>query len=178
MVLDLAFSLAVSIFNLLKTSLFVAIPVFVLALATSAIQSRLSKKFGLSWVKTSFISTYLLITLLIFFLYFFPLLLIPANLKGVVPVEFQPSAQSVLFYNLFTVISLLIKSLIVTLLVIPLELLTAILFSLIDKKFEAVPRLAKFFAAIYAVVVLVIALVLFLFPWVLLAMVMMIYGGF
>lgn len=176
MVLDLVAVFLISVFDLLKTGLLLSIPVFVLALIAAAIQSKLSKKLDMNWVKTSFISTYVIVTLLIFFLYFFPLLSVPFDLKGTVPPEFLPSAQDVIFYNISTFVSLLLKSLVLTIIVIPFELIASLAFSFLDKKFAGKTML-KVFASVYLTVLLVIALVLFIMPWLLLALVMFIYGG-
>ena len=177
MVLGFLTAALFSVFDLLKTSLFVSVPVFFIAVLAGMLHSKLSKKLEMSWVKVSFISTYLTVTLLIFFLYYAPLWLVPPDFKGVVPMEFQPSPQALLLSFASTVLALLLKALVIALLVIPLELFAALVFSWIDKRYEKLHTAVKIFAAVYATVAMVLAFILFIAPWLPLALVYFLYGG-
>jgi len=167
-------------FFLLRAALF-AIPLTIAVIAFSRLEEGISKKFKLSWVKASALSTFIAAFIAILIIYLIPFFgvldsslndslpsqittqIIEENGQLVeVPADSNPIADSAIAL-IITFFRLAFVSAVIALLLIPLELLASSVFSRLARKKSA--NLPAFYLATLAGF-LIAALIILLFPWI------------
>ena len=177
MALDLA-TVIFDIILLLRIALFIGIPVFIIALICIPLKERLVKRFKLSWIQGTAITTYLAVTVILIFLYLLPWYF--AYSESLVAGQTAPGILALtpgdlIIAGLLTILKIIMTALIFTVLLLPLEFFaTFLLEKLEEKKF---PKPAKIFAAVYCTCLLAAIIVLFAFPWIINGLVYLVYWG-
>jgi hypothetical protein len=166
MPLTAALWLLASVAELLKLAFLTAIPSFALALAAGKLHSQISRRFSLSWAKATLISTYLILTLLIIFLYSLPIYLgwVESPLSGQpVPPELQLTVADAAIGLLFAALKVVLAALAYTLLLLPFIFFAT--YVLERLKGRRLPATAKRFAAVFLSALLAWVVLLFVFPF-------------
>ena len=107
---------------LLRLGIITAIPCFPAVLIGERLHNKISKRFSLSWIKATLLSTYLIVTLLIIFLYLVPLYYgwIESPLTGeALPPELQPGLFDLASLFLLSAVKILLAALVYTILLLP-----------------------------------------------------------
>jgi len=162
--------------SLLVQVLVLSVPVFLLALFSGMISSRLSKKFRLNWLQSTVVSTYLVVFLLIFFLYLFPVFsAAPEVLAGTPPEGLRLSPVELAFRWIVIFAGLLFKALVFSVLLLPLEFVAALVF---DYSAKRISKTAWFnvFVSVYATTLFGFLVLLFN-PWLAQGLIFLLYWG-
>lgn len=171
-------SIISGIIDLLIIALKISIPAFLIGLIVVFFKNWLAKKYGLSWIQSAVVATYLAVTIILFFLYLFPYYL--GFLASDLAKQAAPSMLSLTVWDIaaavfFTIIKILGSALILTIMLLPLEFLAEFFSSKLKEK--KIPELAKKFAVAYFTSLVVTIIILFIFPWMLTGIIYMIYWG-
>ncbi len=168
MPLNIALEAINAIITLLRLSLIVSIPAFVVVLAGERIHKYLSERFSLSWAKSTLISTYIILSLLIMVLYSIPLYLgwAESPLTGQqAPASLQPILLDFVLGIVFFAAKIMLNALILTIFALPLQFFGVYILETIAEK-QKLPPITNKFLAVFATALLVWIIILFLFPWI------------
>ena len=166
MVLDLFLNAIFSVIDLLRGTLFLSIIAFVGVFFASFLHAWLSKKYNLSWLKATIITSYLAIFILIMVLYFAPVISgFSDSDQGSIPEFFQSTpADTIVFF-----VTILLRNAAIALLyaffVLPLEFLASMVFDFLKEK--KTNKWLGVFAAVFVACLATTIVLLFLLPWVL-----------
>ncbi|MBN1940862.1 MAG: hypothetical protein JW772_01635 [Candidatus Diapherotrites archaeon] len=168
-----------NIADLLVLTLMIAIPVFIVALVALFLRERISKKFEMSWIKSTLITTYVFVLLISALAYVSPYYSAfseseIASQEQPVVLATTPADVAVAFF--LTVLRILVVALLFTLLLLPLQFFATFLMDkLAEKKF---PKPAKVFAATYFTCLLALIIMFFVFPWIIPGLMFLFFWGF
>jgi len=177
MALDPISNLLFSALELAKGGILFSIPAFVIVWISTAIQGKLKLKYSLNWVKSAFLTAYIVTFAIVIFIYYLPIFgIIGASPLGVIPEEFRNSLLEVSLQQLFNLGRLLIVSLVLTFILIPLAFIGSFLRAEIGKKFK-LPSFATLYLTILVITLLVSGIVLFIFPWAITGIFTLIFFG-
>ena len=176
MALDILINLVTSLIELVRLSLILSIPVFFIALFIGFVTSKITAKFGMSFAKASFISTYLTVLLLIIVLYFYPLYTGYSEAKGneVKPPQFELTFSDILQAIPAFVIKFLWNAFVFTMLALPIEFAALFIFDWVKNKYS-LPKLANLYIASFAASIATILILLFVFPFILAGLINLLY---
>jgi hypothetical protein len=171
----------VEIARLLFGLLVLAIPLTIAVMVFSRLEARLEKKFKLSWLKASWLSTFIAMFILLIFIYLLPFLQVldfakndslPAEIKtqfdevNGVFVE-QPTgsipALDALISAVITIARLLLVAAVLALILLPLEFIGSAVFSRLERKKSA--NIPAFYIASFAGL-LIAMIVIMVFSWI------------
>ena len=168
---------------LLVFLLILAVPGTIAVIAFSRLKGRIAKKFKLSWIKASFISTFIAMFLLVLVLYLIPFLqvlsftqndFLPAGMQTQI-IEAENSEELIeqpfqanyfldlIIFSVITILRLLFVALVLSLLLLPLELIGSAIFSKLARKKSA--NILAFYASTFTAMVVAV-IVVFAFPWI------------
>ncbi len=169
--------LALSAFDFLKGVLFFSIPVFFFVLIALIARRLISKRFNLSWLKSTAIVTFVMLLCLVCAVYAFPLIeafSVPDYEN--IPPEFQePLADQVLFF-FSEILRLVLASAIISLLLFPLILAGSFVFDWISGKTK-LPFVIRLFGAVFVSTAIASYFLFFVFPFALPGILFMIFFG-
>jgi hypothetical protein len=155
-----------SLFDLLRGAFFLAIPVFLVVFLSSFLHSWLAKKYNFSWLKSTMVTSYLTIFILIMVLYSVPAFLgFQESDQGTIPLSFQLSTIDWLVFIALIVLRNAAISLLFTLFILPLEFLSSMVFDYLKEKTK-INKWLGVFAAVFSACLAASIILLFLFPWV------------
>lgn len=171
-------SIALGILELFRIAIIITIPVFLIAIAALFLRKTLSERFKLNWVKGTLLANYIVIAIIIAIAYILPYSLGFAE-SGLAKIE-MPSVLAItpaeiLLVTVLSIIKILISTLIITVLVLPLEFFGS--FMLEKLKERQLPELAKLFITAFATCLLATIIILFVFPWIINGIIFLVYWG-
>ena len=168
MVLDLIAEIVFSLLDFVRMVLIVAIPVFLVVLPSQKLHAFLKKRFKLSWILASFATTCLVLLPVVFVLYLAPFFAgyMSSNLVGQPAPDFmQLTALDYAMAVLATIVKNLLSVLLFAILLMPLLFLASFAEEKIEERFK-LPKLANTFIAVFLTTVFSWIVVLFIFPWI------------
>jgi len=158
-------NLVFSIFDLLKGSIIITIPIFLLLLVGQKLRKRIESETKWNWLTSAFVATLIINFILLLVAYFFPLVTALQEVSiGQIPSVFAPSVTSLLGLFVFGVIWVGIVSVILSLLLMPLEFAGLFFYEFVSKKLKKQPDWVKLLATAYISAVFSSAVILFLVP--------------
>ena len=167
-----------SILDLLKGSLFLAIPIFLAMLAGKWLREKISKKTKWSWLLSALAATYGIVWVLVLILYFTPFLLaLQESGLGQVPSMFAPPAGAVAASYISGLFKVTISALVISLLLMPLELIGAFINEFVNRKLPKANPLASLFITAYIASFVCAAIILFIIPEAITGLLFYIYYG-
>ena len=117
--LDVA-SVVAGLFDLLRGSIINSVYVFLIVLAAFFVRRHIAKRYSMTWFKSSILTTYLLVFLLILVMHL--LILFPVLSQAVfTPPEFSPTITDTIFSVLLLIFNIVFASAVITFLLMPLE---------------------------------------------------------
>lgn len=153
--------LLISLVDLIRISILVGIPVFILAWIGRLIFSKFHPK--QSWLLSAIISTYIIVFVLLILAYFFPSFLSLADYsKGTIPETIAPTALDYFLTYLANVLRVAILSALFCVLLLPLEFAGAALQDSLQKNVSN--KTLRFGLAIFGSVFIATILILFVLP--------------
>ncbi|MBU0662602.1 MAG: hypothetical protein ABH854_04125 [Candidatus Diapherotrites archaeon] len=166
MPLNFLMDILLSVISLLWGSILVSIPAFILVAIASFARRKIATRYKLGWLKSGAIASYILVLLLIFVLYYSPLLLsLGQETAYAYPAELAPSAAESLSALALGVLRLFFIAVVLTTIIIPLEILGAIIFDALAARFPKLNHWALTYAATLAVTFIAAVLLIFIVPW-------------
>ncbi|MBU1120465.1 hypothetical protein KJ660_01160 [Candidatus Micrarchaeota archaeon] len=166
MVLNLLVDIVFSLLDLIKGSFLLSIIVFALVLIGIFIQRKLIKKFKLSWIKSSLISTFIIVFIFVFAMYVFPLALgFSGTDPGILPQGFEMTATEYLFLIGMALFKVILLSFILTVFLLPLQFVGLFAMDFLKKKYS-LPFIANVFFAVFCSTLVGSFIVIYLFPWI------------
>ena len=168
-----------NIFNTLLTfflsALILSIPGIILAFFGKIIYSKISEKFSLSWLKGVVATTFILVIFFVFLIYFLPIA--DAFLKvneGIAPLVFQEEPLELLLFYIYTLMRLLFAALIITLLLIPLQIIGSLVHDWALNK-RKLPILVSLYLTVFSACFIGFVIFITLLQWVFLGLLYLIY---
>ncbi|MEW6295786.1 MAG: hypothetical protein AB1467_05875 [Candidatus Diapherotrites archaeon] len=175
MVLDLASNAFLSVIDLIKIAFFASIPAFIAVILGKKLKEMLEEKFKGSWLRNSFIVTYVFCLIIVAFLYVFPLMsaLGEVDTAGV-PEELNPTLADSIIAFFWSVVKVVFSAFVIAVLLIPLEFVGLYVFEWIQKKYKF-NYFAELFLGVFSASLVAVIVLLFLFPWTLTGLIYLIY---
>lgn len=120
MVIMDAASVVTGIFDLLRGSIINSVYVFLIVLVAFFVRRHVAKRFSMNWLKSSILTTYLLVFLLIFVMHL--LILFPVLSQNVfTPAEFSPPITDTIISVFLLFFNIIFAAVVITFLLMPLE---------------------------------------------------------
>lgn len=169
-----------AVIDILRISLITAIPAFIFTLIAVFLHKKLVERFDFSWIKSAFVSTYAVVTVVVAIIYLFPFLL--GFLES--PLSFQPQPE--IFQNtaldylkavIFSLVKVLINGFVFSIVLLPLIFLGTYIFEKLNEKFEKLHQIIKMFVSVYCTALVAWLILLFVFPWLLTGLFFLLYWG-
>jgi hypothetical protein len=157
-----------AVIDLLRLSLIVAIPAFLIVLAAQRLNAFIKKRLKLSWIATAFLATFAAMLPITFIAYLAPFLVgySSSPFAGMpVPDFLQLTAIDYTMAVISTIIKNIITAFVLSVLLLPLIFLATYLDEKLGQKLK-VPKLANTFLAIFITAAISWIIVLFIFPWI------------
>ena len=174
---DILINLFTSIAELLWLSVILSIPMFFGAIAIKFINAKLSQKFDMGFARASFISTYLLVLLLIIVLYFYPLYLgfseSPLT-QSPKPPFFEITAMDFIVAIPTFIFKFLLNALVFTILILPVEFIAVFVIDYAKKR-QGIPKPAAVFSGAFIAAIATVLIILFVFPFIPVALIQLLY---
>ena|SRR3989344_559703 len=167
-----------TIIDLLRGALVLSIPVFLLVFAGKWLREKIAEKTKWSWLISALASTYCLMWALLLLLYFFPYIAaLGESNVGEVPSIFATTAGSLIESYVFGLVKVTISALVVSLLLMPFELIGAFIYEWVNKKLPTQKPPVNLFITSYLVSLVSAAIVLFIIPEAVTGLLFYIYFG-
>ncbi|MCR4335358.1 MAG: hypothetical protein NUV57_02365 [archaeon] len=158
-------NLLFSIIGLLKGSIIICIPVFILVLFGQELREKIEAETKKSWLITAFISTAIIIYILLLIAYFFPFIIASQELGlGEIPSIFAPDPVTLLISFIAGVLWVGVVTIVVSLLLMPFEFVGSYIHDVVSKKLGKKPQWLKLLISCYITSVFASAIILFLVP--------------
>ncbi|MFH1224836.1 MAG: hypothetical protein V1676_03455 [Candidatus Diapherotrites archaeon] len=176
---DFVAGLAMSLFTLAKGGVICSILVFILVAPAMPVRSAIARHYKFGWLKSSAITSYLFVLVLVSAAYFYPLLAAmgegaqTAYPDGLAPAPVENAAAFAL-----SLIRVAAVAFVITLIIMPLVVLGAVLFDALSKRRKKANRHALVYVSVLAVTLASCAAVIFLLPWVPLGVLYLIFYAF
>ncbi len=170
--------LLVSVFDFLRGAFLLSVVIFFLFLIGYFFSRKiLEKKFNLSWMQKTFLSSFFVFVLLLLVFFVWPVIeaFLAVDL-GVVPEPLKMTLPEFFYLIVSLLVKLIVASFIFSLLVLPLAFFGVFVFDFISKRFNW-NTFINFFLACFASTILGYFLVLFLFPWIIAGALYLVYFG-
>jgi len=175
MVLELVTELALSVVDLARMSLIVAVPAFLLVVLGQFLHKKLSEKFELSWILSAFIATFAIMVPIVFALYLIPY---SAGLAGAsaqkLPEFMQVTAIDTAMAVVSTVVKNLLSAFLFSILLMPLLFFASFADEKLKERFK-MPKPANTFAVVFITALVSWLVILLVFPWVVSAIIWKLY---
>ncbi len=168
MVLELIADIVFALIDLLRLSLIVAIPAFLVMLVGQKVNAFLKEKFNLSWIVSVFISTIVVLIPIVFALYLMPFMAGYFETQTVgqpVPEFMETTLLDQAMAVILTVVKNLLSALLFAILLLPMIFFGAFAEEKIWEKIK-LPKLVIRFIAVLLTTALAWLIVLFVFPWI------------
>ena len=157
---DLA-SVVAGILDLIRGSVINSVYVFAIVIVAFFIRRYMAKKFSMNWFKSSILTTYLLVFLLIFVMHL--LILFPVLSYYVfIPPEFQPTLADNITSLILQLFNIVFSAAVITFLLMPLEFIGLYFYEKVLPEKTAYP--IKLLFAVFLSTLLASILVIFVFP--------------
>jgi len=175
MVLDLASNAFFSVIDLIKIAFIASVPAFIGVILGMKLKGLLEKKFKDSWLRNSFIVTYIFCLIIVAFLYVFPLMEAfgETNTAGI-PQELNPTLTDSILAFLWSAFKILFSAFVIAILLIPLEFVGLYVFEWLQKKYKF-NYFAELFLGVFSASLVAVIVLLFLFPWTITGLIYLIY---
>jgi hypothetical protein len=168
MALDLIIGFVSALVDLVRMSLIVAIPAFLLCLPGQRLLHWLEKRYKLSWIVAGFLTIFLILLPIVFILYLVPYWIgySESALVGLPTPEFmQITALDYAMAFVATVVKNVLSAFLFAILLMPLLFFASFVQEYLEKRFK-LNALANVFAATFLTSALAWAIILFAFPWI------------
>ncbi|MBN2067750.1 MAG: hypothetical protein JW744_04745 [Candidatus Diapherotrites archaeon] len=169
MALELVADILFALIDLVRMSLIVAIPGFLLVLAGQHLFKKLREKFKLNWIQAAGITTYAIVLAIVFIVYLYPFALsfMERAQTGSAPVPIMELTLVDYGVMVFaTIAKNLLTALVFTFLLLPLLFFASFASEKIRERHK-MPEIANTFVAVFCTAFVSWAIVLFIFPWIL-----------
>ncbi|HLC78914.1 MAG TPA: hypothetical protein VJG83_00655 [archaeon] len=167
-----------SILNLLKGSLSIVLPIFILAFIGKWLNAKIRKATKWSFIVTALLSTFALLWVLILIAYFYPILTsLQESGIGQVPSVFAPTLGELATSYAYGLFKVTISSLVISLILLPFEFIGLFVFESLHSRFKKMPEPIILLAACYLMSVVGAAIFLFLIPEAVSGIIYFIYFG-
>ncbi|MEK6972425.1 MAG: hypothetical protein AABW72_00055 [archaeon] len=165
-----------SAFDLIKGSLILSIPIFVVLYILNYIRKKIASRFSLNWIISCLIITFISFFIFLLLIYFLPTFQSMAEHQlGVIPKYLMPAFDDWAGFYFTKIMKLLFVAVIFTLLSLPFALLGSLVENILLSKFKKMNKAVAFFLAVFAITLLLSALVLYVFYWIPIGMIHLIY---
>ncbi|MFH1240240.1 MAG: hypothetical protein V1672_03405 [Candidatus Diapherotrites archaeon] len=168
-----------NIFNTLLTfflaALILSVPGIILAVFGKTIYSKISKKFGLSWLKAVFATTLIMTVFFVFLAYFIPIAdaFFRVN-EGIAPIVFQEEPVDLLLFYIYTILKLIFAALIITILLTPFQIIGSLVHDWARNK-RKLPIFISLYLTVFSVCFIGFVVFITMFQWVFLGLLYLIY---
>ncbi len=168
MPLDFIAGLVFGLIDLIRLSLIVAIPVFLVVLVGQKLGKRIQATFEQSWIVSAFVTTFIVLFPIVFLAYLIPYALgyFASPFAGMPLPEFmQLTLVDYAMMVILTIVKNVITAFIFAVLLMPLIFFA----SFVEEKFKEktkLPELANLFIAIFITAFAAWIIILFIFPWI------------
>lgn len=171
-------NLLFSLLGLLKGSLVVFIPVFILVLTGKALRKKIQSKTKWKWFPSALASTFILVWMLILIAYFVPFLEgLSEQSLGEIPASFAPPPAAILYSYVYGLARVTISAAVVCLILMPLEFAGLFVFESLSKRFPKSPEWIRLLATSYIAALFSSAVFLFIIPEAVTGLLFFIYFG-
>lgn len=165
-----------SAIDLIKGSLILSIPIFVVLYILNYIRKKIAGRFSLSWIISCLIISFLSFFIFLLLIYFLPTLQSMAEHElGIIPKYLMPPVEDWAGFYFTKIMKLLFVAAIFTLLSLPFVLLGSLVENIILSRFKKLHKAIAFFLAVFAITLILSALILYVFYWVPIGMIHLIY---
>ncbi len=168
MPLDFIAGFVLGLIDLIRLSLIVAIPVFLVVLVGQVLGKKVEKKFEQSWIVSAFITTFIVLLPIVFFAYLIPYAMgyFASPFVGMPLPEFmQLTVVDYAMMVILTIIKNVITAFIFAVLLMPLLFFASFVEEKLKKKTK-LPPLANLFIAVFTTAFAAWIIILFIFPWI------------
>ncbi len=169
--------IALAVVDLVRMSLIAAIPAFLLVLLGQRLDQYIKDKYKLSWIVSAFAVSFVILVPIVFIAYLVPLSMgfLGSELSWETAPEFmQPTLIDVAMAVVATVVKNLLSALLFAILLMPLLFFGSFAEEALQKRFK-LPKLANLFVSVFLTAALAWIVVLFVFPWVVTAVLWKLY---
>ena len=169
--------IALALVDLVRMSLIAAIPAFLLVLLGQRLNQYIKDKYKLTWIVSAFAATFVVLIPIVFIAYLVPLSLgfLGSQLLWEAAPEFmQPTLLDHAMAIVATVLKNLLSALLFAILLMPLLFFGSFADETLQKRFK-LPKLANLFVSVFLTAALAWIIVLFVFPWVVSAVLWKLY---
>lgn len=159
---------ALAVIDLLRLSLIVTIPAFLIVLVAQRLNALVKKRFRLSWIATAFITAFIVLLPIVFIAYLAPYLagynsspfagMPTPDFLQLTAIDYAMAVISTIAKNVMTVF-------VFTVLLMPLLFLASFAEEKLREKLK-IPVLANTFLAILVTAIISWIIILFIFPWI------------
>lgn len=177
MVENFLLELFLSIVDFLKGSFIYSIPVFLFTMVAIVAQRLIVKRFKLSWVSSTILVTFFMVLSLVTALYLLPIIRAFQEPSYTLPPELEPLLEEKVYSFLLQAVRILAVSVVLSLILLPLELMGAFVFDWLSKKTNWT-FLVLVYASIFVTVVLSAYFAFFVFPFAIPGIIYLIFYGF
>ena len=174
MPLEFAAEVVLSLIDLIRMSLMVAIPAFFVVLAGQKLHKKLGEKFGFNWIVSAFVTAFAILLPIVFVLY---LILFPGVVvEEALPEFMQPTFLDYAMVFVLTVVKNLLSVLLFALLLMPLIFFASFVDEVLKERLKQfkIPVPANTFLVVFITTFLAWVIVLS-FDWILPALVWKLY---
>lgn len=162
MPLNFLLKLVFSIIDLLKGSIIFSIPAFVFTVAGVFIGKELMNRYKLSWLLAALLSTFAITAVLVFIIYFTPVLsALGQDTIGEIPAGLAPTVNETVASAILIPLRLLFVSFLIALLFLPLEIIGSFIFEWLSSRYKKMNFYVRLYASVLSTVFISIAIILF-----------------
>jgi len=179
MPLEFLSELVFALVDLARMSLIVAIPAFLIVLLAGKLNTWLRKRFKASWIMAAFATSFIVLLPIVFILYLVPFSIGYASsliVSQPVPEGMQLTLLDYAMAAVSTIFKNILSALIFAVLLMPFIFFAAFAEEKVRERFK-LHKLANAFIATFLTTALAWIIVLFIFPWVVTALLWKLYWG-
>lgn len=169
--------LLLSMLAFLRGVFIYSIPVFLFTMVAAIARRMTARRFKLSWIASTAIATFFMMLSLTTALYLSPIIQAFQEPSYTLPPELEPTLSEKAYFVALQTIRLLAVSVVLSLLLLPLELLGSFVFDALSKK-TGWPFVVRVYAGVFATTLLAAYFAFFVFPFALAGIIYMIFYGF
>lgn len=169
--------LLLSVIDFLRGAFIYSLPVFLFTMVAVVARRLAAKRFKLSWITSTMLVTFFMTLSLVTALYLSPIIQAFQEPSYTLPPELEPSILEKAYFVFLQAVRLLAVSVVLSLLLLPLELVGSFFFDWLSKKTNWT-FVVRLYAAVFATTLLAAYFAFFVFPFMLSGIVYMIFYGF
>ena len=172
-------NLVFSLIDLLKGSIVVAVPLIIFLLIGKWLGKKVAAKTKRSWTVNAMITTFIISWSVVLLMYFAPYIFALQELSiGEVPSFFSPAPASLLLSFVYGLVKVSLVSALLSILLLPLELIGLFVFESISKRFPKYSETARLAATAYVMAVFSSLVIIFIVPEAIAGFFYLLYFGF